>query len=329
MRTNRRAFIRAGATLAAASSSLGVPAFAAPAAWPNRPLRIIVPFAPGGSSDVIARLIAKPLGDALGVNVVIENKTGANGIIGAAATAQATDEHTLLLTDMSSLVISPLVTKDMPYKPEELRGVTMLAYSPHLLVAHPSVAASNMNELVALSKRSAINVASSGSGSANHLGVVDIALTTGLKWQHVPFRGGAAAIGDTMAGNTQLCLNGMLATLPLVQSGRLKVIGVSKRSRMALLADVPTLAEQGVTGFESGTYQGVAVAASMPKAIAERLSVELIRAIRAPDMRARLVGAGAEVMTSTPKETADFLAAEAKRWASVIQRAGSQLEGNV
>jgi tripartite-type tricarboxylate transporter receptor subunit TctC len=323
--TNRRTLIHAGAALA--TVGVGFPALSA--TWPNRPLRIIVPFAPGGSSDVIARLIAKPLGDALGTNVVIENKTGANGIIGAAATAQATDEHTMLLSDMSSLVISPLVTKDMPYKPEELRGVTMLAYSPHLLVAHPSVQASNITELVALSKRSALNVASSGSGSANHLGVVDIALSTGMKWQHVPFRGGAAAIGDTMAGNTQLCLNGMLATLPLVQSGRLKVIGVSKRSRMALLADVPTLAEQGVKGFESGTYQGIAVPATLPKAIAERLGVELIRAIRAPEMRARLVAAGAEVMTSTPKETADFLAAEAKRWASVIQRAGAQLEGNV
>jgi tripartite-type tricarboxylate transporter receptor subunit TctC len=260
--------------------------------------------------------------------VVVENKTGANGIIGAAATAQATDEHTLLLTDMSSLAISPLVTKEMPYKPAELRGATMLAYSPHLLVAHPSVAAGNMNELVALSKRTPLNVSSAGSGSANHLGVVDIALASGLRWQHVPFRGGAAALADTTAGNTQLCLNGMLATLPLVQSGRLKVIGVSKRTRMALLADVPTIAEQGVKGFESGTYQGVAVPASMSRALAERLSTELIRVIRTPEIRARLVGAGAEAMTSTVKETSDFLAAEAQRWAAVIQRAGAQLEGN-
>jgi tripartite-type tricarboxylate transporter receptor subunit TctC len=321
---DRRRLLRAGAACTVAS--LGAPALAA--AWPSRAVRIIVPFPPGGTSDVIARVISKPLGDALGASVVVENKTGANGSIGAAAVAQANDEHTLLLSDMSALAITPLVTKDMPYKPGELKGVTMLAYSPHLLVAHPSVQASNVKELVELSKSKPLNVASSGSGSANHLGVVEIALATGMKWQHVPFRGGSQAIGDTAAGNTQLCLNGMLATLPLVQAGRLKAIGVSKRTRMALLADVPTIAEQGVKDFESGTYQGVAVASTLPKAIADRLSVALIEVIRAPDIRSRMTGAGAEVMTSSPKETTDFLASEAKRWSSVIQRAGAQLEGN-
>ena len=324
--STRRHFIITAAGAGAAASSIALPALAA--AWPSRPLRIIVPFPPGGTSDVIARLISKPLGDALGTTVVVENKTGANGIIGAAATAQSNDEHTVLLSDMSALAISPLVSKDMPYKPAELRGATMLAYSPHLLVAHPSVPASNITELVAASKKKSLNVASSGSGSANHLGVVDIALATGLQWQHVPFRGGSQAIGDTAAGNTQLCLNGMLATWPLVQAGRLKLIGVSKATRMALLADSPTIAEQGVKGFESGTYQGIAVPASLPKAHAERLAAELIRVVRSPDMRARLVAAGAEVMTSSPAETTEFLVRESKRWASVIQRAGSQLEGN-
>ena len=323
--STRRQIISTGPALAA--SCLGLPAFAA--TWPSRPLRIIVPFAPGGTSDVIARLISKPLGDAMGVTVVVENKTGANGIIGAAATAQATDEHTMLLSDMSSLAISPLVTKEMPYKPAELKGATLLAYSPHLLVAHPSVPASNITELVAASKRKAMNVASSGSGSANHLGVVDIALATGLQWQHVPFRGGAQAIGDTAAGNTQLCLNGMLATWPLVQAGRLKLIGVSKASRMALIADAPTIAEQGVRGFESGTYQGIAIPASLPKAMAEKLAAALIAVIRLPDIRARLVAAGAEVMTSSPAETTEFLVRDGKRWAGVIQRAGKQLEGTV
>jgi tripartite-type tricarboxylate transporter receptor subunit TctC len=323
--TDRRSVIRASGALALAV--LGAPVLAT--AWPSRPLRIIVPFPPGGTSDVIARLISKPLGDALATNIVVENKTGANGSIGAAAVAQASDEHTLLLSDMSALAITPLVTKEMPYKPSELKGVTMLAYSPHLLVAHPSVPASNIKELVALSQTRPLNVASSGSGSANHLGVVDIALATGMKWVHVPFRGGSQAIGDTAAGNTQLCLNGMLATLPLVQGGRLKAIGVSKRTRMALLADVPTIAEQGVKDFESGTYQGVAVATSLPKPIAERLSVALIEVIRMPEIRSRMIGAGAEVMTSSPQETTAFLAGEAKRWSSVIQRAGSQLEGNV
>lgn len=319
----RRHFVGSSSALAA---SLALPAHAS--AWPNKPLRIIVPFAPGGTSDVIARLITKPLGDALGTTVIVENKTGANGVIGAAATAQSTDEHTMLLSDMSSVAISPLVTKEMPYKPGDLKGATLLAYSPHLLVTHPSVPAANVAELVAHSKNKTIFVASSGSGSANHLGVVEIALATGMKWTHVPFRGGAAALGDLAAGNTQLCLNGMLATLPLVQAGRIKALGVSKATRMALVGQIPTIAEQGVKGFESGTYQGVALPASMPKAAAEKLAAALVQVIRSPDIRARLAGAGAEVMTSTPTQTTEFLARENKRWGDVIKRAGTQLEGN-
>jgi len=323
--TRRSLLIQSATGLAVAR--LGAPVFAAET-WPNKPLRIIVPFAAGGTSDFIARLISKPLGDALNTTVIVENKTGANGVIGAAATAQATDDHTLLLSDMSSLAISPLVTKEMPYKPDQLKGATLLAYSPHLLVAHSAVAAANLAELVALSKQQSINVASSGSGSANHLGVVEIALATGMKWQHVPFRGGAAALADTAAGNTQLCLNGMVATMPLVQSGRLKIIGVSKATRMALIGSVPTLAEQGVKGFESGTYQGIAIPASMPKALAEKLSAVLTAVIRSPDIRSRLTGAGAEVMTTTPAQTSEFLARESKRWATVIEKAGTQIEGN-
>lgn len=321
--SNRRHFV------VATAATLGAPAFvAAASAWPDKPLRIIVPFPPGGTSDVIARLLTRPLGDALKTNVIVENKTGANGAIGAAAVAQATDDHTMLLSDMSSLAISPYVVKDLPYKPEQLKGATMLAYSPHLLATHPSVPASNLAEFVAWSKTKPINAASSGIGSVNHLGIVEIAMATGMRWTHVPFRGGAQSIQDVAAGNTQLVLNGMLATLPLVQGGKLKLLGVSKATRMALIGDVPTIAEQGVKGYESGTYQGVAIPASMPKAAAEKLAETLIAVIRSPELRARLVGAGAEVLTTTPKETTEFLQREGKRWAAVMQRAGKQLEGN-
>lgn len=322
--TTRRTVLTAGlgAGLAAA---LPLPAWAA---WPDKVLKIIVPFPPGGTSDVIARLIAKPLGDLLGQNVIVENKTGANGAIGAAAVAQATDEHTMLLSDMSSLAINAVMNKDLPYKPEQLSGATLLAYSPHLLATSPAFPASNLKELVAQSQKKPIAIASSGVGSANHLAAVEIALATGMKFVHVPFRGGAQSIADVAAGNTQLVLNGMVATLPLVQGGRLKVLGVSKRTRMALIAEVPTIAEQGVKDFESGTYQGIAVPSSMPKATVDRLSAALIQVIRSPEMRSRLVAAGAEVMTSTPQQTTAFLAAEGKRWSGLIQRAGNQLEGN-
>jgi len=323
MHTRRTALKRIGAT---AVATLPLPSLAA--AWPDRPLSIIVPFAPGGTSDVIARLISAPLGDMLKTTVVVENKTGANGAVGAAAVAQSTNEHTVLLSDMSALAINAVMDKALPYKPAQIAGATMLAYSPHLLCTHPSIPANNVQEMAELSKKKPINIASSGIGSANHLGAVEIALATGMKFVHVPFRGGAQSIGDVAAGNTQLVLNGMLATLPLVQAGRLKLLGISKRTRMALLPDAPTIAEQGVKDFESGTYQGVAIPVTMNKAAAEKLASALVTVIRMPDIRSKLSAAGAEVMTSSPKETSDFLVAEGKRWSGLIQRAGSQLEGN-
>ncbi|HTP72890.1 MAG TPA: tripartite tricarboxylate transporter substrate-binding protein [Burkholderiaceae bacterium] len=322
--STRRQILEAGAATVAA---LPLPALAA--AWPERPLTIIVPFPPGGSSDVIARLISAPLGDMLKTTVVVENKTGANGAVGAAAVAQSSNEHTVLLSDMSALAINAVMDKALPYKPSQLAGATMLAYSPHLLCTHPSIPAGSLKEMAELSKRKPVNIASSGIGSANHLGAVEIALATDMKFVHVPFRGGAQSIADVAAGNTQLVLNGMLATLPLVQAGRLKLLGVSKRTRMALLPDAPTIAEQGVKDFESGTYQGVAIPSAMNKAAAEKLATALVAVIRMPEVRAKLSAAGAEVMTSSPKETTDFLATEGKRWAALIQRAGPQLEGNV
>jgi tripartite-type tricarboxylate transporter receptor subunit TctC len=322
--TTRRALIQSSAALLAAPAFISVRA----AAWPDKPLTIIVPFPPGGTSDVIARLISQPLGEALKTTVVVENKTGANGAVGAAAVAQSSNEHTVLLSDMSSLAINGVMDKALPYKPNQLAGATMLAYSPHLLCTHPSIPANNVKEFAEYSKKKAINLASSGIGSANHLGAVEIALATGMKFVHVPFRGGAQSIADVAAGNTQLVLNGMLATLPLVQAGRLKLLGISKRTRMALLPDAPTIAEQGVKDFESGTYQGIAIPSAMNKGNAEKLAAALVATIRIPDIRAKLAAAGAEVMTSTPKETSDFLNGEAKRWSALIAKAGNQLEGN-
>lgn len=335
--TTRRHFLQTTAMATASTGLLAgsLTAFAAPQAasqapaWPSQTLRIVVPFAPGGTSDVIARLISKPLGDALSATVVIENRTGAAGNVGAAAVANATDGHTMLLSDLGSMAISPLISKDLPFKAEQLVGVTMLAYSPHLLAVHPSVPANTVQELVAWSQKNKINAASSGSGTPNHLGIVDIALTTGMKWQHVPYRGGAQAINDTIAGTTQLLLNGMVATYPLVQAGKLKLIGVSKRTRMAIIGNVPTLAEQGVTHFESGTYQGVMVSSSMAKPNVEALSAALIKVIRIPEIRARLVELGAEVQTSSPADTTQWVMTDRKRWASVIERAGKSIEGSL
>ncbi len=325
---NRRFTLRAIASaLCVASITLANSSALAQTVWPTQALKIVVPFAPGGSSDFIARLIAKPLSDSLKVPVVVENRAGNAGNVGAAYVAVATDQHTILLSDLGSLAISAILVKDLAYKLTDLQGVAMLGYSPHLLAAHPNVAASNLKDLVALSQTKPINVASAGSGSPNHLGVVEIALATGMKWQHVPYKGGAQAMADTIAGNTDLVLNGMLATMPHVSGGKLKALGVSKRTRITALPSTATIAEQGVANFESGTYQGVTVAATLPKAAVTKLNAELLRVMQLPEIKARFTEAGLEVIPSTGDEISEFLSKEKTRWEEVIKRAGANIEG--
>lgn len=296
-------------------------------AWPNKPIRIVVPYPPGGSSDIIARAISQPLSEALKQTVIVENKAGANGNTGTDFVAKSNDGHTLLLCDVGALAITASVYKQLPFEPSrDLRGVTMLAYSPHLLVVHPSVPANNLQELVALSHKDRLNFAVTAIGSAPHLAGVAVEKATQAEWTYIPYKGGAQAIGDTVAGQTQVLMNGMLATLPHVQSGKLKVLGVSKATRVPLLAQVPTIAEQGVKGFESGTWQGVLVPASTPPAVLAKLSAELTRIIRLPEVRERLVSQGAEVHTMTPAEFASFFEKERRNWAAVVAQGGVKID---
>ena len=296
-------------------------------AWPSKTLRIVVPYPPGGSSDIIARAIAPALGEAFGQTVVVENKPGANGNTGTDFVAKSNDGHTLLLCDVGALAITASVYKQLPFDPgKDLRGVTMLAYSPHLLVVHPSVPANNLAELVALSKKQKLNFAVTAIGSAPHMAGVAVEKATGAEWAYIPYKGGAQAIGDTVAGQTQVLMNGMLATLPQVQAGKLKVLGVSKATRMPLLASVPTIAEQGVKGFESGTWQGMLVPAATPPAVLAKLSAEVTRIIRSPAVRERLVSQGAEVHTMSPTEFTAFFERERKQWAGTVAQSGVKID---
>lgn len=296
-------------------------------AWPTRPVRIVVPYPAGGSSDVIARIISQPLSEILGQPVVIDNKAGANGNIGAEAVANATDGHTLLLCDVGALAISASVYTKLRFDPtRDLKGVAMLAYSPHLLVVHPSVPANSLKELVALSKKSQMNFAVTAIGSPPHLAGLAVEQATGAAWQYIPYKGGSQAITDTIGGQADVLMNGMLATLSHVQSGKLKVLAVSKRSRMALIPDVPTLAESGLPGFESGTWQGVLAPAKTSPEILARLNAELTRVIRTPDVRARLLAQGAEVNTMTTGEFSSFMEADRQRWAQVVKKVGLKMD---
>lgn len=326
MLSHRRRLLGA-ACLAALSAGLPLAA-SAQVNWPSRPIKIIVPYPPGGSSDIIARAISQPLSEALKQSVIVENKPGANGNLGADFVAKsAPDGYTILLCDVGALAISPSVYTRLPFDPStDLRGVTMLAYSPHLLVVHPSVKANNLQELIALSKTSDLNFAVTATGSAPHLAGVALERASGAKWTYVPYKGGVQAVQDTVSGQTNVLMNGMLATLPQVQGGRLKVLAVSKATRMPLIGDVPTIAEQGVPGYESGTWQGVKVAKGTPDAIIQRLNKELITVIRSADIRSRLAGQGAEVVTMAPAEEELFFNKERARWAAVVKAADIKLD---
>ena len=312
---------------AALGSCLAAPSWAADA-WPSKPIRLVVPYPPGGSSDIIARSIGQLISQELKQPVIIDNKPGANGNLGAEMVARAQpDGYTWLLCDLGALAISPSIYTKLPFDPsKDLRGAAMLAYSPHMLVVHPSVKVNNLQELVDLSKKQDQNFAVTATGSAPHLAGVELARITGAKWVYVPYKGGVQAVQDTVAGQTQVLMNGMLATYPQVQSGKLKLLGISKDSRMPLIADVPTLAEQGAKGFASGTWQGVVVPAKTPDAVVQRVNQALLAAIRAPDVRSRLTGQGAEVVTMTPAETDKFFNAERQRWRAVVQSANLQLD---
>lgn len=325
----RRQTVLGLSALAALGASRAVGAAPSPAAGPSfagSPIRLVVPYTAGGSSDIIARSIATPLGEALGTNVIVENKAGANGNIGADLVAKSPgDGHTLLLCDVRAMAISPALYK-LPFDPSrDLRSVATLAYSPHLLVVHPSVPANTLPELVALSKKKPLTFAVTAMGSAPHLAGKMIEEATGGQWIYVPYKGGSQAINDTIAGQTDILINGMLATLPFVQAKRLKVIAVSKPTRVPLLPQVPTVAET-LPNFESGTWQGVVAPASTPTPVVQKISTELLRIIRLPAVREMLVSQGAEVSTMSAPDASKFFETERKNWAALVTRTGLKLD---
>ncbi|KAF1041915.1 MAG: hypothetical protein GAK34_02885 [Delftia tsuruhatensis] len=311
--------------LALATAGLAVAAAALPAQaaddWPSRPIRIIVPYTPGGSSDIIARTVSQPLSQALGQPVVVENRAGANGNIGADMAAKAApDGYTFLLADLGSLAISPSVYPNLPFDPsKDLRGVAMLAYSPHLLVVHPSVQAGNLQELLALARKQDLNFAVTAPGSAAHLAGLELQRITGARWEYVPYKGGSQSVQDTVSGVTQVLMNGMLATYPHVKNGNLKLLGISKATRMPVIADVPTLAEQGAKGFESGSWQGVMAPRGTPDAVVQRFGAELLKAVSAASIKERFEAQGAEVSSMDAPRLDAFFNQERSRWAKVVQ----------
>ncbi|CUI37120.1 Bug family tripartite tricarboxylate transporter substrate binding protein [Achromobacter xylosoxidans] len=325
MDSNRRQLLLGAAALGA---SHWAPAWAQADAWPTRPVRIVVPYPPGGSSDIIARVIAPRLAEALKQTVVVENKPGANGNLGAGIVVQSAQEgHTVLLCDVGALAISPSVYTKLSFDPsKDLRAVGMLAYSPHVLAVHPDVPAKTVPELVALSKKQRLNFAVTAIGSAPHLAAVAVQQATGAQWEYVPYKGGSQAVTDTIGGQTQVIMNGLLATLPHIKGGKLRAIAISKKERMQLVADIPTISEQGVAGFESGTWQGVMAPAATTDKTANLLATLMGQIVNQPDVKSQLNEQGAEIVVRDPAQLAQFFNSERARWAKVVQSADIRLD---
>ena len=298
--------------------------------YPSKPIRIVVPYAAGGTSDILARQIGPKLTDAWGQPVIVENKPGANGNVGADFVAKsAPDGYTLLLTDLGGLVISASVYPKLPFNPsQDFTPVVMVSYSPHVLAVNPDVQVKNMKELIAMAKAhpGKLNFAISGIGGAPHLAGIEFAQRLGLDWTYVPYKGGADAITGVIGRQAHVLFNGMLATWPHVTGGRLRALAISSAKRVDSAPDMPTVAEQGLAGFETGSYQGVVGAKGMPREVTAKLNAELIKVLNTAEMKERFAKQGTEVRTGTPDSLGAWMGREQAKWAKVVKESGAKFD---
>jgi tripartite-type tricarboxylate transporter receptor subunit TctC len=313
------------ASLAAVPASV----HAQPAAWPTRPVRLVVPFAPGGFTDVTARILGQKLTQAFGQQFVVENRPGAGSTIGTDFVAKsAPDGYTLVMVS-STHAISPWLYRNLPYDPvRSFTVVGKLVESPYVLLVHPKVQAKNVQEFIALAKASpqAIHYASSGNGSAQHLMGGLFVSMTGAPLKHVPYRGSAGAAQDLVAGIVESSFAGVPNALAQVPQGRLKALAVTTGKRAPQLPDVPTLEEAGVPGYDASVWLALLAPAGTPKEVVQKLNAEIGRLMAAPDTRKALFDAGVEPTPSTPEEMADYLQQELTRWGKVVREADIRLE---
>jgi tripartite-type tricarboxylate transporter receptor subunit TctC len=293
-------------------------------AWPAKAVRFVVPFAPGGSSEIVARTLAAELTKGLGQSVYVDNKPGAAGNVAMAEVANSTDQHTLILGHIGTLAVNPYIFDKLPYDPvKDFKPITLLAKVPSLYLVHPDVAAKTLKEFVALvkSKPGKMNYGSAGNGSAGHLAMEYLKAAADLFMVHVPYRGTGPQLTDLLAGRLDCASVGAPAVLQFVKAGKLRCIATGTRERLPQLPDVPTVAEQGYPNFEMTQWYGLLAPSSLPQAAVDRLAVEAAKAIKTPAAVARLSEDTAQAVGGTPAEFAKFIAGEQARWKPVIARA--------
>jgi tripartite-type tricarboxylate transporter receptor subunit TctC len=317
------------ATLAAALCAvLALPAAAQN--WPTKPIRVIIPYPAGGTSDILARMIGPELTKAWGPQVIVDNRVGANGAIAMEITARSpADGNTSVLNDLGNVVISPAMYSKLPFDIiRDFTPIAMISYSAHVLATHPSVPAKNVQELIAIAKASPgkLNVPV-GLGAAVHVAALSLEQRAGVKWVYVPTKGGQASIMTVATGEGDLLFMGMLQTMPHVRAGRLKLIAVSSEKRDPNLPNVPTVQETpGLSGFVTGSYQGLLGPAKMPADVLNKFNAEVNRVITSPEIKEKLAAHGTVPLPMTPQELGKWLITERDRWGKVVKASGFKID---
>jgi tripartite-type tricarboxylate transporter receptor subunit TctC len=316
------------ATLAAALAAAAIAPHALAQAFPNKPIKIIVPYSPGGTTDLVARLVAQKLTERLGQPVIVDNKPGANGMIGADAVAKAPpDGYTIGIASPGTHAANASLYKNIAYDTvKDFTPITLAVSAPMLLVAHPSLGVSNVKELIAAAKAKpgTISYASGGSGSSQHLAMEELKTMVGIDMTHVPYKGSAASYPDLLGGTVKLEMDVLPTSLPHVNAGKLKVLATGSAKRLPMLPNVPTVAESGVPGYEASSWYGFVAPANLPKDVLDKLHAEIVRALREPDVKDKLTQAGVIVVAGTPQEFAAHIRSEMDKSAKIIKAANIQ-----
>ena len=320
----RRVFI----TMIGGAALWSFAAHAQPADYPTRPITIVVPYAAGGGNDVLARGVAEQMSKALGQQIVIENRGGAGGSIGTRQVAKAApDGYTLGLGGTGTLAIDPTLYPNAGYDPrKDFAPVGLIATSPLIILVNPSLPAHNIQELIALAKAQPgkLNYASAGSGSGIHLGTVLFAAAAGIELTHIPYRGTGPALTDLLGGHVKIYFSSLPPAIGLVKDGKLRALGVTGLKRSAAFPDVPTVAEQGLPGFEAVLHYGIVAPAGTPRPIIDKLNAALRKALADPTVAGRIATEGAEPLPTTPEEYAADIDAEETKWSALVKKSGAK-----
>ena len=312
-----------------APAACAIPLDAAAQVYPSRPIRFIVPFPPGGGNDIVGRIVALKLAEALGQPVVVDNRGGAGGTIGTDITAKSpADGYTVLINNISLAVNATLFAK-LPYDTlKDLAPITLVGRQPNLLVVHPAVPAHSIAELLALAKAKPrqLNYGSGGVGTASHLATELLKLMTSVDLVHVPYKGLGPALTDLMGGQVQLIISTMASALPQVKAGKLRPLAVTTAKRSVFFPEVPTMDEAGVRGYEFNTWYGLLVPAGTPRPVVERLNKETARVLGSAAVKEQFTPQGIEVAPGTPEEFGAYLKTEVQKWAQVVKASGAKPE---